>query len=246
MTVLRRATSRVRSAVWRLTHRGKARRCPSCGLEVSLFMGFGSPRRGDARCPRCDSLERHRALAIYLARDPVEALRRGRVLVVSPDPHIEAIGRHNADYLSIDLAGGRAMQAMDLTDLALPDDDRDLVIAYHVLEHIPNDHAAMQEIARVLRPTGRAILEVPLGGQSTDERFMDAPGDVRREHYGQADHVRLYGGRDFEARLRAAGLEPQRVRVGDVLADDVVHAALDPDEIFYVARPRSGSGTERG
>ena len=75
----------------------------------------------------------------------------------------------------------------------------------------------MQEIARVLRPTGRAILEVPLGGESTDERFMDAPGDVRTQYYGQADHVRLYGGRDFEARLRAAGLEPQAVRVGDVL-----------------------------
>jgi SAM-dependent methyltransferase len=166
--------------------------------------------------------------------------------VVSPDPQIEAVGRHNADYLSIDLAGGRAMEAMDLTDLALPDDDRDLVIAYHVLEHIPNDHAAMQEIARVLRPTGRAILEVPLGGESTDERFMGAPGDVRTQYYGQADHVRLYGGRDFEARLRAAGLEPQAIRVGDVLARDVVPAALDPDEVFYVATPRSIPGIERG
>jgi hypothetical protein len=104
----------------------------------------------------------------------------------------------------------------------------------------------MQEIARVLRPTGRAILEVPLGGQSTDERFMDAPGDIRIQYYGQADHVRLYGGRDFEDRLRAAGLEPQAVRVGDVLADDVVSAALDPDEVFYVATPRSPPGTERG
>lgn len=201
-------------------------------------MSFGSPRRQDARCPRCDSLERHRALAIFIARDPTDALRRGRVLVVSPDPHIEAVGRHNPDYLSIDLAGGRAMQAMDLTDLALPDHDRDLVIAYHVLEHIPDDHAAMQEIARVLRPTGRAILEVPLGGDSTDERFMDAPSAVRLQHYGQADHVRLYGRLDFEARLRAAGLEPHAVRVGDALADDVVPAGLDPDEVFYVATPR--------
>ncbi|MEP6638641.1 MAG: methyltransferase domain-containing protein [Chloroflexota bacterium] len=209
-------------------------------------MRYGSPPRQDARCPRCDSLERHRALAIYLARDPNDPLLRGRVLVVSPDPRTEVIGRQNAEYLSIDLAGGRAMQAMDLTDLALPDDDRDLVIAFHVLEHIPNDRAAMQEIARVLRPTGRAILEVPLGGESTDERFMDAPSDVRLQHYGQADHVRLYGGRDFEARLRAVGLEPQAVRVGDALADDVVIASLDPDEVFYVATPRPAPGIERG
>jgi SAM-dependent methyltransferase len=208
-------------------------------------MRFGSPPRQDARCPRCDSLERHRALAMYLARDSDDPLLRGRVLVVSPDPRTEAVGRRNTEYLSIDLAGGRAMQAMDLTDLALPDDDRDLVIAFHVLEHIPNDLAAMREIARVLRPTGRAILEVPLRGESTDERFMDAPGDVRRQHYGQADHVRMYGGRDFEARLRSAGLEPHAVRVGEVLADDVVPAALDPNEVFYVATPRSAPGIER-
>jgi SAM-dependent methyltransferase len=182
---------------------------------------------------------------MYLARDSDDPLLRGRVLVVSPDPRTEAVGRRNTEYLSIDLAGGRAMQAMDLTDLALPDDDRDLVIAFHVLEHIPNDLAAMREIARVLRPTGRAILEVPLRGESTDERFMDAPGDVRRQHYGQADHVRMYGGRDFEARLRSAGLEPHAVRVGEVLADDVVPAALDPNEVFYVATPRSAPGIER-
>jgi SAM-dependent methyltransferase len=52
---------------------------------------------------------------------------------------------------------------MDLTNLTLPDEDRDLVIAFHVLEHITDDGAALGEIARVLRPGGIALLEVPLG-----------------------------------------------------------------------------------
>ena len=171
-----------------------------------------------------------------MASDPSLDPAHQRTLAVSPDPHLEKIGRANPDYLSVDVAPGRAMRTMDLTSLELPDGDRDLVIAYHVLEHIPDDLAAMREIARVLRPTGRAILEVPLTGEETDERYMDGTPELRTRHYGQPDHVRQYGRRDFEERLRSVGLEPQTIRVGDVVPDWVQRASLDPNEVFHVAR----------
>ncbi|HEY7131047.1 MAG TPA: methyltransferase domain-containing protein [Candidatus Limnocylindrales bacterium] len=193
--------------------------------------------RPDAQCPGCGSLERHRALSLFLAEHPEMSPSVGRALVVAPDPHLEAIGRRNPEYLSVDLEPGRAIRPMDLTRLDLPDRDRDLVIAYHVLEHIPDDRAAMREIARVLRTNGHAILEVPLSGDETDERYLDATPEVRARHYGQPDHVRLYGRRDFEDRLRSAGLAVEAIRVGDALRAHVVPAALDPDEVFHVARP---------
>ena len=125
------------------------------------------------------------------------------------------------------------MRRMDLTALDLPSEDRDLVIAYHVLEHIRDDAAAMSEIHRVLKPDGVALVEVPVSGGDTDERYASAPPEVRAAQYGQPDHVRLYGRTDFEARLLAHGLAPEAIRVGDVMGADVERAALDPDEIFY-------------
>jgi SAM-dependent methyltransferase len=231
----RSVARRARLGLWRLTHRGDARRCPACGLVTGKFAPYGSRGRPDAQCPRCGSVERHRALALFLARHPTVDLANDRVLAVSPDPHLERLGRRNPAYLSIDLVPGLAMEAMDLTSLRLPDAERDVVIAFHVLEHISDDKAAMDEIARVLRPGGQAILEVPVTEGATDEQYRDAPPEVRTEHYGQPDHVRMYGRADFEARLRAAGLEPQAIRVREALAEEMERAALDPDEVFHVA-----------
>ena len=125
------------------------------------------------------------------------------------------------------------MRQMDLTALELPSDDRDLLIAYHVLEHIHDDSAAMGEIRRVLKPDGVALIEVPVSDGDTDERFEWSSPEVRAARYGQADHVRMYGRSDFEARLLAHGLEAEAVRVGDVMGADVERAALDPDELFF-------------
>ena len=125
------------------------------------------------------------------------------------------------------------MRRMDLTALDLPDEDRDLVIAYHVLEHIPDNSAAMAEIRRVLRSDGIAVIEVPLSDRDTDEQYASAPPEVRALHYGQPDHVRLYGRSDFEARLMGHGLRYEAVRVGDMFAEHVERASLDPDEVFY-------------
>src|SRR5205085_10485091 len=54
----------------------------------------------------------------------------------------------------------------DLTALPFPDASVDRVIASEVLEHIPDDTAALTEIARVLRPGGRAATTVPRYGHA--------------------------------------------------------------------------------
>lgn len=214
-------------------------RCPACGHRTRRFEPSGTDGRANARCIRCGSLERHRAFWLYLREHMPSVGPSSRVLVVAPDAFLEREGpRQGWDYLSVDLEPGLAMRRMDLTALDLPDEDRDLVIAYHVLEHIADDRAAMREIARVLRPGGTALIEVPLAGDETDERFIDGPVEQRIQHYRQADHVRMYGRRDFERRLRDSGLEAEPVRVGDVLSEHVHDAALERDEVFYVCHRR--------
>jgi SAM-dependent methyltransferase len=134
------------------------------------------------------------------------------VLHVAPDPGIDnrMAGLANLGYVSGDLLEGRGEHVVDLTALAFEDASFDLVIAFHVLEHVPDDAAAFSEIRRVLRPGGSALLQVPLrDGPTIEDPAVDTP-EQRREVFGQEDHVRLYG-TDFAARIAAAGLDPEAV-----------------------------------
>ncbi len=51
----------------------------------------------------------------------------------------------------------------DLANCPLPDNCVDVVILLNVLEHIDDDKAAVQQIYRILKPGGIAIIEVPAG-----------------------------------------------------------------------------------
>jgi SAM-dependent methyltransferase len=132
------------------------------------------------------------------------------MLHVAPDVslHRRLRALSGVDYLSADLDSTKADVQMDLTAIALPDDSFDLILASHVLEHIPDDVAAMGELRRVLRPGGVAILAVPYWGDTTREDLSITDPEERRRLYGQTDHVRMYG-RDgvFEDRLRSVGFE---------------------------------------
>jgi SAM-dependent methyltransferase len=128
--------------------------------------------------------------------------------------------------------------------MPFPDEDFDAVIAYHVLEHVPDDRSAMQELLRVLKPGGWAILQVPID----DEREVTfqpptESAQQRLELFGQEDHVRIYG-RDYAARLRSAGFS---VTVDDfVLSQDVDRHGLMPSEmIYFCVRPQGNDRSVR-
>jgi len=79
----------------------------------------------------------------------------------------------------------------------------DRVIASEVLEHIPDDHTAMGELARVLRPGGTMAVTVPrCGPEFVNWALSDAYHDV------PGGHVRIYRHGELVARLRSVGLEP--------------------------------------
>jgi SAM-dependent methyltransferase len=203
-----------------------ARECPLCGWSGREFLRHGSGKkvRDDARCPSCGSLEWHR-LGYYALRDRLDRL--GAVLHVAPETVVEKWLRSVADqYLSIDLEGTKAMRAMDLTALDLPDRSQDLIWCSHVLEHVPDDGAAMREMARVLRPGGRAILQVPIWrDKETYEDWSVTTSEGRLEHFMQRDHVRLYG-MDIVDRLKVAGLQVEVIDVKDLPAKAVQRHAL--------------------
>ena len=91
----------------------------------------------------------------------------------------------------------------DLLALPFPDASVDRVIAAEVLEHIPDDAAALAEIARVLKPGGRVAVTVPRYGP---ERICWALSDAY--HANEGGHVRIYRADVLRTRLAAAGLVP--------------------------------------
>ena len=117
----------------------------------------------------------------------------------------------NIDYTAIDLDGRQDALKADLT--ALPFTSQfDLVLCSHVLEHIPDDHKALREMRRVLRPGGIAVMQHPIdrGREKTFEDWAITTPEERDRIFFQSDHVRIYG-RDIEDRIRNAGFAVQMV-----------------------------------
>lgn len=87
--------------------------------------------------------------------------------------------------------------------LPFPDGAFDVVIASEILEHIPDDEAAIAEAVRVLRPGGRLAVTVP---RWWPERVCWALSDAY--HQVEGGHVRIYQRRQLLGRLRAARVVP--------------------------------------
>ncbi|MDQ4052742.1 MAG: class I SAM-dependent methyltransferase [Actinomycetota bacterium] len=221
------------------------RYCPICHNVVRSEFRPGPGGRPNASCPRCRSLDRHRFFAILLSMlepviDDVDVL-----LEVAPSPETSPLlaeldpGLHlkfdlGADNRLVDVLGS-------LTETPLRDGSVDLMVCYHVLEHIPDDRAAMREMARVLSPGGVALVQVPFRPGTVTDEDPDAPEEDRIRRFGQADHVRYYGD-DFEDRMVEAGLAFQRVTPRSLLGDEMCEwLRLGPHQMVWIVRSAAGA-----
>jgi SAM-dependent methyltransferase len=89
----------------------------------------------------------------------------------------------------------------DARDLPFPAGEFDRIVAAEVLEHIPDDGAAIAELVRVLRPGGTIAVTVP---RWLPEKVCWALSDEYHEVEG--GHVRIYTGDELVAKLEKAGL----------------------------------------
>ena len=231
-----------------------ARFCPACHRRVERFKPGGVRRRPGAKCPSCGALERHRFLGVLLdGLGPVLG-HAARVLDIAPSRYTthQLHGLEPGHYVRVDLdpeADGRAVDVQaSLTRLPFASRSFDLIVCYHVLEHVPDDAAAMRELARVLRPGGVALVQVPFRKRRQTDEDPDADEQERIERFGQADHVRWYG-IDFEDRLAAAGLTGPRITPRDVLGEELCEVfGVKKGEAVWILRSAAedGDGPGRG
>jgi SAM-dependent methyltransferase len=220
--------------------------CSAC-VHFAAAFAPGPGGRVEASCPRCGSLERHRFLALLLEGLAPAVSSARLVLDVAPTAITTRLLRRLAParYVRIDFDPAADRRAVDvrasLTGLPLREGSADLIVCFHVLEHIPDDASALAELRRALSWGGIALVQVPWRARQLTEEDPDAPPQERARRFGQADHVRWYGS-DFDTRIERAGLRALRVAPRDVLGERAAGLfRLLPDEAVWIVRREDGS-----
>ncbi len=232
-------------------------KCPFCknSFRKLLAGGFdlpviyekeiiGAGRRKNCVCPRCYSTDRDRLILLYLQNYSNIFTDKLDVIHVAPSGSLKAflskldninyqagVKYHEGFYYSKDIS------IIDITDLKFEDKSFDVIFCNHVLEHIIDDHKAMSELYRILRPGGWAILQVPISRVLTETYEDSSITDPkeREKHFGQFDHVRIYG-QDYPKRLEKAGFRVKQfdpVEYMNLL--EAEKYAINQKEILFVA-----------
>jgi SAM-dependent methyltransferase len=232
----RAALRRLPRALWLL---GRRYQCNCCRWRFRRLLPFKN--RANRQCPWCGSIERHRLLALYLHERTSALERPTDVLHVAPEEGLRRVLRRSrtARTVSVDLEHPLADLHMDIRGLTFADETFDLAICSHVLEHVPEDHRAIAELYRVLRPGGTLLVMVPWDESAAktreDLRVVDPAERLRL--YGQSTHVRMYG-RDLVERLGVAGFDVETDRFGAELPADVAQRhVIAPLPIFRCSKP---------
>ena len=216
-------------------YRGDRFTDPINGKSYRSFLPYGYVKiRPNALSPGTLSLERHRLIWLYLQRETSFFSLDAAVLHMAPEKALmtRLSKLKYLTYTTCDLESPLAEVKADICDLPFPDASFDWILCNHVLEHIPNDTKAMQELYRVLKPGGKALLQVPLN-TALEETFEDdsiVDKAARTKVFGQYDHVRVYG-KDYFEKLRQTGFEVNEIQYGKSLTEaERVRFSVTKDE----------------
>ena len=177
-----------------------AKRCCVCRWEGTAFQGVNHSE--SATCPQCGAIGRDRWLFHCLTSSVSGIGKQTKLMETSPrmgDRYKDAMSA-KVDYLASDYdqRAHKADIAIDLQKIDLPDAYLDVLMTSHVLEHVPDTHAALSEIHRVLKPGGSMILLVPV------LQGVTAP-PVEPEFHGDDTPVFWRFGLDLTGTLREHG-----------------------------------------
>ncbi len=184
-------------------YRGSIYQCTICDIKLRKFVKL---KNDNLLCPNCGSLARTRRLWQVIEHE----LPNKTILHFSPSKtfkeKLEKLCGSN--YSSSDFVGEfDATKNLDITATGEPDNFYDIIICYHVLEHIPNDQKAMQELFRIVKPGGQCVIQTPFKEGDIYENDAITSAQGRLEHFGQEDHCRIYSVTGLADRLKSVGFD---------------------------------------
>ncbi len=156
--------------------------CNICGNDQFVPGFSGRLTFGEKPvCGECGSAERHRI--VYGLFDKVkDQMKSWRLLQFAPDCSIDR--GWFASYQGSVYGGDFSL---DMMNTGLEEGSYEIILSNHVLEHIPDDTAALQEMLRVVGPKGLVALTAPtpiFRWTSTDWGFPDPEKNAHFRDYG--------------------------------------------------------------
>ncbi len=224
-------------------YKGKKYTDPIDGKSFKNFLSYGyTTKRSNVLSPSTLSLGRHRLLWLYLKNETNffndDVTYKKKVLHIAPEQCLlEQFKKlKHINLITSDLHSPIVDIKADICNLPFKDNKFDIIFCNHVLEHIDNDKKAMQELYRVLKPKGFGIFQVPLdlNRKKTYEDYSITSPKERSKHFGQYDHVRIYG-KDYFYKLRSVGFVVDEINYSKKLSDKIIDKyRLVKDEILPV------------
>ena len=162
-----------------------------------------------------------------------EKIKDGKILHFAPEKHLKYKISQQAplEYIKADLfPKEQDTQIIDATAIPFNDNMFDILIANHILEHIPDYKKALSEFYRVLKPGGIAILQTPYSRvlmNNFEDEGIDSE-ELRLFFHGQEDHLRTFGEIEFLKSLEEAGFN---------LAIKKHEDCFDPNDAYYYGVP---------
>ena len=199
---------------------------PIDGKSFKTFLPYGyGKQRNNVLSPSTLSLERHRLLWLYLQNETNFFSEELKVLHFAPEQCFLKRFKNlkNLDYTTTDLESPIADVKADICNLPFEDNSYDIILCNHVLEHIPDDTKAMQELYRVMKPGGIGVFQIPqdLERAMTFEDDSITDKKERAKIFGQYDHVRVYG-YDYFDKLGTIGFKVEEVDYTSTLSAEVI------------------------
>lgn len=192
-----------------------------CVVCSGTFKRFINIRTTEFMCPACGSISRDRRLFSLLHE---ERYLEGKFLDFSPSRSlyrkfktIKTIEYCSSDFSTEFLAD----YSFNITAINQPSEKFDVVLCYHVLEHVQDDQKAITEIYRVLKQGGLAFIQSPFKEGEIYENPDICTPEERKKHFGQEDHVRIYSIEGLKQRLELSGFNVS-----------VLHFNKDGDNIY--------------
>ena len=195
--------------------------CPICDRTFRKFRsaGRGVNKRNNAVCYTCKSRERDRLVHKFLA-DNAQMLQRPdlRLLHFAPEPSLESMLDEFATgkRITADLVRQDVSLQLDIEQLPFADECFHAIYCSHVLQDIPHDTRALQEMYRVLRPDGWALVLFPMRIGTTRELPQQ---DTRRAKEDAPAMLRVYGS-EIEEKMIQTGFRLRRITVASQLSTD--------------------------
>jgi SAM-dependent methyltransferase len=186
-----------------LAYVGTRFQCNMCNKKLRVFVKMGN----DRLCPRCGSIQRTRRLWQILNDEFLT--NQQKVLDFSPSRSIYRVMKKGVFiYVSSDLSGDFISDtSYDIRNIDSPEENYDLIICYHILEHIDSDTMAMKELWRVLKKGGYCLVQTPFKEGDIFEDYSKTTPKEREIYFGQSDHVRIYSINGLKNRLENVGFE---------------------------------------